>query len=570
MKLPIAFAITLCLNLALYFGVSRFDIKFKRFRNVDRVVLFLQWYNQAQFAGFYVAKEKNFYDQHNLDVTILPRPDPAELDDRVAAAKRANVPIRRDPNWSVPYLVGTTTMAFGVWPGDQILKGYDRDPNWPIKAIGVVFDRSLACFMVREENNPSEGILSPVQFAGKRVGVYKDYDTDIIYNWMMLKYAPSAPNKPIYLDAATSHLAELKQGGEKGLDVLAAYVINEPLQVDFPVHIITPDTYNIPYYSDTLIANDSILAQNADIAKRFLIASEEGWRWALENQKAAATIVVSNQDPDHPLSEAQQSIVLAKIASYVQPNESMFEMHEDVWQSMSYVVNGNPHAKLKMQRVATSSAILRLPGICILRKNKRQNRMQYSYKILYFDLLPPPPFLREANKVMSISCALWLILSMVWSSGILLTNDTQQGIIGDTLAVGTAATACWYLGLLITSSWKLKHYRDSAYQLPVAVYQLLWPWVALIALNLLVFCVALMNSLDPKFPARVHLYKLMFTFITAILALEIPGLKDLLPKIEPFRFLTFSEKVCQSYWEENPARGWKSMQSRLLNFRSIL
>ena len=37
-----------------------------------KVRLQLKWVTQAQFAGYYVAKEKGFYDEVGLDVTIKP------------------------------------------------------------------------------------------------------------------------------------------------------------------------------------------------------------------------------------------------------------------------------------------------------------------------------------------------------------------------------------------------------------------------------------------------------------------------------------------------------------------
>ena len=38
----------------------------------DSLVLQLKWVTQAQFAGYYVAKEKGFYDAVDLDVEIKP------------------------------------------------------------------------------------------------------------------------------------------------------------------------------------------------------------------------------------------------------------------------------------------------------------------------------------------------------------------------------------------------------------------------------------------------------------------------------------------------------------------
>ena len=38
----------------------------------DSVTLQLKWVTQAQFAGYYVAKDKGFYQEENLDVEIKP------------------------------------------------------------------------------------------------------------------------------------------------------------------------------------------------------------------------------------------------------------------------------------------------------------------------------------------------------------------------------------------------------------------------------------------------------------------------------------------------------------------
>ncbi len=38
----------------------------------EDVTLQLKWVTQAQFAGYYVAQAKGFYDEEGLNVTILP------------------------------------------------------------------------------------------------------------------------------------------------------------------------------------------------------------------------------------------------------------------------------------------------------------------------------------------------------------------------------------------------------------------------------------------------------------------------------------------------------------------
>lgn len=38
----------------------------------EKVTLQLKWVTQAQFAGYYVAKDKGFYEEEGLDVEIKP------------------------------------------------------------------------------------------------------------------------------------------------------------------------------------------------------------------------------------------------------------------------------------------------------------------------------------------------------------------------------------------------------------------------------------------------------------------------------------------------------------------
>ncbi len=58
MKLAVAAAATLAMSTAAYAQ--------------EKVTLQLKWVTQAQFGGYYVAKDKGFYKEAGLDVTIKP------------------------------------------------------------------------------------------------------------------------------------------------------------------------------------------------------------------------------------------------------------------------------------------------------------------------------------------------------------------------------------------------------------------------------------------------------------------------------------------------------------------
>jgi NitT/TauT family transport system substrate-binding protein len=53
--------------MGLSFGLASFSAM-----AADEVTLQLKWVTQAQFAGYYVAQDKGFYEEADLDVTINP------------------------------------------------------------------------------------------------------------------------------------------------------------------------------------------------------------------------------------------------------------------------------------------------------------------------------------------------------------------------------------------------------------------------------------------------------------------------------------------------------------------
>ncbi|HHI81616.1 MAG TPA: ABC transporter substrate-binding protein, partial [Rhizobiales bacterium] len=51
-------------------GALALALSFAQANAADKVTLQLKWVTQAQFAGYYVAKDKGFYKAEGLDVTI--------------------------------------------------------------------------------------------------------------------------------------------------------------------------------------------------------------------------------------------------------------------------------------------------------------------------------------------------------------------------------------------------------------------------------------------------------------------------------------------------------------------
>src|SRR5262245_1641396 len=110
----------------------------------DKVTLQLKWVTQAQFAGFYIAKDKGFYKEAGLDVTINPGgPDIAP--EQVIAGGRADVIV----DWMPAALAA-------------------REKGLPPVNIAQPFKRSGLMLTCRNES----GIKSPADFKDKTLGVW--------------------------------------------------------------------------------------------------------------------------------------------------------------------------------------------------------------------------------------------------------------------------------------------------------------------------------------------------------------------------------------------------------------
>src|SRR5271170_4153703 len=105
----------------------------------DKVTLQLKWVTQAQFAGYYVAKDKGYYKDANLDVTIKPGgPDIAP--EQVIAGGGADVIV----DWMPAALAA-------------------REKGVPLVNIAQIFEKSGLMLTCRKDS----GVKTPADFKGK-------------------------------------------------------------------------------------------------------------------------------------------------------------------------------------------------------------------------------------------------------------------------------------------------------------------------------------------------------------------------------------------------------------------
>lgn len=259
--------------------------------HANDVKLQLQWVTQAQFAGYYVALDEGFYEEEGLNVTILPGgPDIAPP--QVLAGGGADVML----NWMPSALAA-------------------REKGLPVVNIAQPFKTSglmLTCWK-------DTGITGPQDFKGKTIGVWFFGNEYPFLSWMS--------QEGISTDGGADGVTVLKQGFnvdpllQRQADCISTMTYNEYGQV-LAAGVSEDDLVTFKYEEQGVATlEDGIwaLEENlddpvfVDKMERFVRASMKGWKWAEENQEAAAMIVLDN-DETGAQTEAHQVRMMGEIA----------------------------------------------------------------------------------------------------------------------------------------------------------------------------------------------------------------------------------------------------------------
>ena len=257
----------------------------------DDVTLQLKWVTQAQFAGYYVALDKGFYAEEDLDVTIKPGgPDIAPA--QVLAGGGADVTV----DW-MPAALAAREKGVAMVNIAQ-----------PFKSSGMM----LTC-------RKDAGVNSTDDFAGKTLGVWFFGNEFPFLSWMS--------QLGIATDGSEDGVTVLKQGfnvdpilqGQAACVSTMTY--NEYWQIIDAG--LTPDDLQVFKYEDQGVATLEdglyVLEKNLDNPEfedkmvRFVRASMKGWKYAEANPDEAAEIVLDN-DASGAQTEMHQKRMMGEIA----------------------------------------------------------------------------------------------------------------------------------------------------------------------------------------------------------------------------------------------------------------
>ena len=239
------------------------------------VKLQLQWFTQAQFAGYYAAQDQGFYEAMCLDVTILE--GAVDIAPHVVLA-----------NGESDFAISWVSKA---------LAGREGGAN--IVDIAQIFQRSGTLQVSFKDKN----ITSAADFKGKKIGNWGFGNEFEIF--AALTKAGLDPAKDVTLVQQQFDMAGLLAGD---IDAAEAMTYNEYAQVLEAINpdtgaLYTADDFNVVSYEDEGVGmlQDAIWADGSrlsdpayvDTATKFVAASIQGWAFCRDNTQACTDIVVA-------------------------------------------------------------------------------------------------------------------------------------------------------------------------------------------------------------------------------------------------------------------------------------
>lgn len=238
---------------ALFFSLSG-----KSFGN-EKVNLQLKWYHQFQFAGYYAAVEKGFYEDVGLDVNIISGGLAIKVDEEVLSGRA----------------------EYGVLASELIGK---RVYGKKLVLLSVIFQHSIRTLITRADSE----IYSPSCLIGHTIMLNPNEKEEFL---AMFRDEGIGPEKINIIPKDKSAIDKLIN---KEVVAINGSVANQPFilaQKGISVRLIRPIAYGIDFYGDSVFTSVRELNQHPERTLAFRQASLKGWRYAMQNTEEIVQLI---------------------------------------------------------------------------------------------------------------------------------------------------------------------------------------------------------------------------------------------------------------------------------------
>ena len=242
-------------------------------KELKEVSLQLPWKYQFQFAGYIIAKEKGFYKDIGLDVSLK------EWDENIDVINGLN-------DNKIEYAVVRPTSMIDISKGKELIY------------LATIFQSSPLVLVT----DKSSGISSLSDLKNKRIMTSGDLGSDV--SLLSMIFSQGVKIEDLLIQTPSFEIKDLL---DKKTDLIASYISNEPFSLKElggnPV-IFNPKDYGFDFYSDILTTSKKYLKKEENEVSKFREASLKGWDYAFSNINESVEIIYNKYNPQHKSKQA--------------------------------------------------------------------------------------------------------------------------------------------------------------------------------------------------------------------------------------------------------------------------
>ncbi|WP_368028987.1 ABC transporter substrate-binding protein [Arcobacter sp. s6] len=226
----------------------------------ERITLYLDWINQFQFAGYYMAKEKGYYDKLGIDLEIVEYSNNHNVVNKV---------IENSSN----YGIGKSSLIIDKFEGKNVI------------LLSSFFQSSPLVLITLKSSN----IKTPKDLVNKKVMITQDAKDAIAIKAMIVSQGMKMDELNIQ-----DHSFDINDLINGKTDAMACYLSNEPLKLkekNIKYNIINPYDFGFDFYEGILFTSQKELNENPIRVQNFNQASIQGWEYAFNNIEESAKVI---------------------------------------------------------------------------------------------------------------------------------------------------------------------------------------------------------------------------------------------------------------------------------------
>jgi len=245
----------------LFFGLILLYTAVLQGQTRKSISLMVQWFPQAQFAGYIVAHEKGFYDEAGIDATIL-------------FSDGTDSPLQEVLDKRIEFCTGWLSQTIKI-----------RSENKPIINICQILQKSSLMLVAKKES----GIETAKDFEDKIVSNWGgDFSIQPIAFFQKQNIQPEVIPQSFRIDGFLVG----------AIDVTLAMYYNEYHKIlqagideDELVTFFFTD-YDLNFPEDGIYCRDETLQNDPEMCKNFIDATIKGWAYAFQNKEETLDIVM--------------------------------------------------------------------------------------------------------------------------------------------------------------------------------------------------------------------------------------------------------------------------------------